>query len=74
MVKRPTLDFHSGQDFMVPEINPGIRLCIDTGEPAKESLSLPLPHLFLLTNSLVYTVVLNLILHIPLFDADRIFH
>lgn len=74
MVKRPTLDFHSGHDFMVPEINPGIRLCTDTGGPARESLSLPLPHLFLLNNSLVYTVVLNLIFHIPLFDADRIFH
>ena len=39
-VKRLTLDFNSGHDLMVYEINPHIRLCADIMEPAWDSLSL----------------------------------
>ena len=38
-VKRPTLDLGSGHDCMVCEIEPHIRLCTDSAEPAWDSLS-----------------------------------
>ena len=49
LVERPTLDFHSGHDPVVPEIEPHVGLCAVSEEPAWDSpsllLSLPLPHL-----------------------------
>ena len=33
-VKHPTLDFGSGNDLMVREIEPWVRLCTDSMEPA----------------------------------------
>ena len=38
-VKRPTLDFSSGHDLTVHEIEPHIWLFADSAEPAWESLS-----------------------------------
>ena len=38
-VKRLTLDFDSGHDLMVCEIELGIWLCADSMEPAWDSLS-----------------------------------
>ena len=32
MVKRPTLDFHSGHDLTVREIEPHVRLCAESLE------------------------------------------
>ena len=47
LVKHPTLDFGSGHDFMVHEIEPSVRLCIDCEEPvgilSPLSLSLSAP-------------------------------
>ena len=40
--KRPTLDFGSGHDLLVCELEPGVRLCTDSVVPAWDSLSLPL--------------------------------
>ena len=53
-VKRQTLDFGSGHDLMVYEIEPHIRLCTERMEPAWDSLplSLPLPYLGLLSFAL----------------------
>ena len=42
LVKHPTLDFGSGHDLMVGELEPHIRLCADSEEPAWDSLSPPL--------------------------------
>ena len=47
-VKRPTVNFGSGHDLMVCEMEPHVRLCADSTEPAWDSLSLcpfhpPLP-------------------------------
>ena len=45
-VEHLTLDFNSGLDFTVQEIEPYIGLCADSGEPACDSLSplsLPFP-------------------------------
>ena len=39
LVKRPTLDFGSGCDLMVHGVEPRIRLCTDSVEPAWDSLS-----------------------------------
>ena len=39
-VKRQTLDFGSGHDLTVCEIEPHIGLCADSVEPAWDSLSL----------------------------------
>ena len=39
VVKHPTTDFGSGHDLMVHEIEPHIRLCADSAEPAWDSLS-----------------------------------
>ena len=36
----PTLDFGSGRDLTVHEIEPYIRLCADSAKPAGDSLSL----------------------------------
>ena len=41
-VEYPTLDFGSGQDLLVRETEPHVRLCTDSMEPAWDSLSLPL--------------------------------
>ena len=41
-VKRPMLGFGSGHDLTIHEIKPRVRLCVDSSEPALESLSLPL--------------------------------
>ena len=41
-VKRLTLDFGSGHDLMVCEIERHVGLCADSSEPAWHSLSLPL--------------------------------
>ena len=38
-MKRPTLDFSSGYDFIVREFKPCIGLCTDSAEPAWDSLS-----------------------------------
>ena len=37
-----TLDFSSGRDLTVREIEPHVRLCADSAEPAWDSLSLSL--------------------------------
>ena len=42
MVERLTLGFGSGHDLTVREFEPRVRLCADSGEPAWDSLSLPL--------------------------------
>ena len=41
-IKCPILDFGSGHDLMVGEVEPHIGLCTDNVEPAWDSLSLPL--------------------------------
>ena len=41
-VKRRTLDFGSGHDLMVCELEPHVGLCADSVEAAWESLSPPL--------------------------------
>ena len=43
LVKYPTLDFSSGHDFAVREIEPHFGLCADSAEPAWDSLPLSLP-------------------------------
>ena len=42
LVKRLTLDFGSGHDLIVREIEPCIQLCADGVEPVWDSVSLPL--------------------------------
>ena len=42
-VKDPTLDFSSGHDPTVHGIEPHVRLCTDSKEPAWDSLSAPPP-------------------------------
>ena len=39
-VKRPTLDFGSGDDLTVRGFEPRVGLCADSAEPAWDSLSL----------------------------------
>ena len=39
LVKGPTLDFSSGHDLMVCGIEPHVRLCTDSVEPAWDSVS-----------------------------------
>ena len=41
-VKRPTLDFGSGHDLTVGDVEPGVGPCTDSVEPAWDSVSLPL--------------------------------
>ena len=47
VVEIPTLDFCSDHDLMVPGVKPHVRLCTDSTEPSRDSLSsslsLPLP-------------------------------
>ena len=38
-VKHPTLDFSSGHDLVVHGIEPNIRLCLESIQPAWDSLS-----------------------------------
>ena len=54
LVKRTTLDFGSGHDFVVREIEPHVGLCADSVEPAWDSLSpsLSAPSLLSLSLSL----------------------
>ena len=53
-VKNPTLDFSSGYDLKVCELQPQVGLCANNVEPAGDSfsisLSLPLPPLSLKIN------------------------
>ena len=42
-VKHLTLDFRSGHDFRVPELQSGVRFWADGVETARDSLSLSLP-------------------------------
>ena len=46
LIKCPTLDLSSGHDLMVCEIEPHLRLCADSVEPAWDFLSPspPTPH------------------------------
>ena len=37
-IKRPTLDFSSGHDLTIRELEPHIQLCADSTEPAWDSL------------------------------------
>ena len=43
LVKCQTLDFGCGHDLTVGGIEPRVRLCVGSREPAWDSLSLPLP-------------------------------
>ena len=42
LVKRPTLDFGSGHNLMVHEIEPHVGLCADSKEPGWDIFSLSL--------------------------------
>ena len=42
LVKRPTLDVSSGHDLTVHELEPRVRLCTGSVEPAWDSLFIPL--------------------------------
>ena len=48
LIKHPALDFGSGHDLAVHGMEPHVRLCAGSVEPARDSLSpsfsLPLPH------------------------------
>ena len=59
LVQRLTLGFGSGHDFTVCEIEPHVRLCADSMEPAWDSLSFSSPPL------------LELVLALTLFLKDR---
>ena len=52
LLKPLTLGFGLGHDLTVPELEPQVRLCVDSSEPAWDSLSLPLPSPFFLSLSL----------------------
>ena len=56
LVKRQTLDFGSGHDLVVHEVEPRVRLCTDSVEPAWDShslsLSLSAPHPLMCMRSL----------------------
>ena len=41
-IKHPTLDLGSGRDLTVPGFEPRVGLCIDSAEPAWDSLSVSL--------------------------------
>ena len=51
-VEHPTLKFSSGHDLMACEMEPHVRLCTDSTEPAWDSLPLPLSASPLLTLAL----------------------
>ena len=54
LVKRPTLDFSSGDDLRVCEFEPHVELQADSTEPAWDSLSplsLPQPRVHACTHS-----------------------
>ena len=69
-VKCPALDFHLGRDLTVHEIEPLVRLCADSTEPAWDSLSPSfsappqLMHLCFLSLSLSFSLSLSLSLSI----------
>ena len=50
-VKHPTLDFYSGHDLTVCGVKPSITLCVDSMEPAWDSLPLSLSAPLLLSLS-----------------------
>ena len=50
--EHPTLDFGSGHDLTVRGIEPHVRLCGDSTEPAWDSLSPSVPPLCMLSLSL----------------------
>ena len=52
LVKHPTLDFSSGLDLTVREFKPQVRLCVDSVEPAWDSLPPPTPPQLVLSLSL----------------------
>ena len=52
LVKRPTLDFGSGHDLMVCELEPRVSLCADSPESVWDSLSPSLSAPLLLALSL----------------------
>ena len=56
LVKFPTLDFGSGHDLMVCEIEPQVGLCADSVEPAWDFLS---PSLFAPPPSCILTLSLK---------------
>ena len=62
LVKHPTLDFDSGHDLTVREMEFHVRLCADSPEPAWDSLSLFLsaPPLLVCLFSLFLSLKLNL--------------
>ena len=67
-VKPPTLDFSSGHDLMVCEIEPCIGFCTDSVEPAWESLS-ALPHPLKINKHFFLSKV---ILKLPYEDASHL--
>ena len=56
LAQRPTLGLGSGRDLSVREIEPCIRLCADSVEPAWGSLSLPLSLLLTLPRWLMFSL------------------
>ena len=60
LVEHRTLDLGSRHDLTVCGIEPRIRLCADSVEPAWDSLSLPLPTPPLLVRSLSQNKYLNI--------------
>ena len=56
-VKHPNLDFGSGHDLTVCEIDPCIGLCVESVEPVWDSLSLSPTHILCL--SLKINIFLN---------------
>ena len=59
-VKPPTLDFSSGHDLVVHEMEPYIGVCADSEEPAWDSLSPSLSSPPLLTLSLPQSKYINI--------------
>ena len=61
-VKRPTLDFGSGHDLTVPELQPLVELCADSEEAAWNSLflSLSLSAPSLLMGALSHNKLINI--------------
>ena len=60
-VEHPALDFSSGHELTVREIEPRVGLCVDSSEPAGDSLSpsLSAPPLLMCTCSLSLSLKIN---------------